>query len=120
VYLIRPISGTRFLALASKWAWVVLVATALLLTSGCLRVVRQEAPYYVKGPHQIEPPDGFFPAGKKVMVFGEKDSYKRILTFDLVAAYIWKQDLLTLSEWRYEQQQARGIEDNKAGADSEW
>jgi hypothetical protein len=119
VYLIQQVFGTRSPASAWKWAQVVLVGTALLLTSGCLRVVRQEAPYYVKGPHQIEPPDGFFPAGKKVMVFGEKDSYKRILTLDLVAAYIWKQDLLTLSQWRDRQQQARGVENNKVGADTE-
>ena len=97
-----------------------LIATSLVLTSGCLRVVRQEAPYYVKGPHQIEPPDGFFPSGKKVMVLGEKDSYSRILTFDLISAYIWKQDLLTLSEWHDQQQQAQGVENNRIGTDTEW
>jgi len=91
-----------------RWAPPLLTATALLLTPGCLRVVRQEAPYYVKGPQQVEPPDGFFPAGTKVVVFGEKDSYSRILTFDGIAAHVWKYDLLTLSEWRKEQQKADG------------
>lgn len=118
--LTRTVFGVRFPANASKSARVVLIATTLVLTSGCLHVVRQEAPYYVKGPHQIESPDGSFPPGKRVMVFSEKDSYSRILTFDLISAYIWKQDLLTLSEWHHQQQQAQGVENSRIGTDTEW
>ena len=92
----------------SAWRWkstsVALSVAALLLVPGCMRVVRQESPYYIKGPHQIEPPDGYFSAGKKVLVFGEKDSYSRVLTFDGIAAHIWQHDLLTLSQWKKEQQ----------------
>ncbi|MFQ5807300.1 MAG: hypothetical protein ACE5I3_12705 [Phycisphaerae bacterium] len=100
----------RPLALMWKHAPTLLIAAGLLLLPGCLRVVRQETPYYVKGPRQVEPPDGFLPAGTKVMVFGEKDSYSRILTFDGIAAHVWERDLVTLSEWSKERQQAENGE----------
>jgi hypothetical protein len=87
------------------------VGALLILTPGCLQVVRHEAPYYVEGPQQVDPPNGFFPAGKHVMVFGEKDTYKRILTFDGIAAYIWNQDLISLSEWNRARQQAEALEE---------
>jgi hypothetical protein len=85
---------------------VLLAAAALVLLPGCLRVVRQESPYYAKGPHQSEPPDGFFSPGTQVMVFGEKNSYGRVLAFDGTAAYVWERDLISLSDWRKEQQAA--------------
>jgi hypothetical protein len=78
----------------------------LLALTGCMKVVRQEAPYYKKGPHQVEPPDGYLPAGTKVMVFGEKDSYCRVLTLRGVAAHVWNRALVTTSEWRDEQRAA--------------
>lgn len=82
------------------------VVTVLGPAPGCLRVVRQESAYYLKGPHQQEPPDGYFSPGTKVVVLGEKDSYNRVLTFDGVAAHVWRGNLATLSEWRQEQQAA--------------
>lgn len=100
----------RLLRFARTCAPGLLVGAALLPLPGCMRVVRQEAPYYVQGPHQVEPPDGFFPAGKKLMVFGEKDSYSRVLTFDGIAAYVWEPDLLTLSEWNQQQRRAKAVE----------
>ena len=89
---------------------LLLIAAALVLVPGCLRVVRHEAPYYVEGPHQIDPPNGFFSVGKKVMVFGERDSYNRVLTSDGIAAYVWKQDLVSWSKWRKTQRQAESVE----------
>ncbi|MBU0616576.1 MAG: hypothetical protein KKI02_02550 [Planctomycetes bacterium] len=87
-------------------ALALVTLTALLLLPGCLQVVRQEAPYYKKGPHQVEPPDGFFEPGTHVWIFGEKDSYRRVLSFGGTAAYVWRQDLLTLGEWSRQRQQA--------------
>jgi hypothetical protein len=77
-----------------------LLALLVLLTTGCLRVVRQEAPYYADGPQQAAPPDGFFEPGTKVMVFGERDSYCPVMTFDMTSGWVWKQDLVSPSEWR--------------------
>jgi len=76
-----------------------MLAAAMVLICGCVSVVLHEAPYYVKSPHQEEPPDGYFAPGKNVMVLGEKDSYSRVLTFDAIAAYVWKGSLGTLREW---------------------
>ena len=86
-----------------------LIAAALMLLPGCLRVIRHEAPYYIEGPHQVDPPNGFFSAGKKVMVFGDKDSYSRVLTFDGIAAHVWKHDLVSLPEWSKTQRQAESV-----------
>jgi hypothetical protein len=92
--------------LARRRAPVLLILAALLLIPGCLQVVRQEAPYYKKDPHQIEPPDGFFQRGTHLWVFGEKDTYKRVLSFGGTAAYVWRGDLLTFMEWSKQQRQA--------------
>ncbi len=83
-----------------------LISAALLLIPGCMQVIRQESPYYIKGPHQVEPPDGFFERGTHVWVFGEKDSYKRVLSLGGTAAFVWRQDLATLKEWSKQQKQA--------------
>jgi hypothetical protein len=91
-------------------AAALLIGAVLVFTSGCLRVVRQEAPYYVKGPHQVEPPDGFFTAGAKVIVLGEQDSYNRVLSFDGILAHVWNQDLISLSQWNQEQRLAGSTE----------
>lgn len=96
----------HLLCLARKQAPVLLILVALLLIPGCLQVVRQEAPYYTKGPHQIEPPDGFFERGTHLWVFDEKDTYKRVLSFGGTAAYVWQGDLLTLMEWSKQREQA--------------
>jgi hypothetical protein len=96
----------RFRAFARKYALVFLAPAALVPLPGCLQVVGHEAPYYKKGPHQIEPPDGFFQPGTHVWVFGERDSYKRVLSLGGTAAYVWRQDLLTLGEWSKQAQQA--------------
>jgi hypothetical protein len=93
---------------ARKHLLAPLIALALLLVPGCLRVVLHESPYYVKSPHQVEPPDGYFSPGTNVMVFGEKDSYSRVLTFDGTAAYVWARSVGTLSEWRAERKHAEG------------
>ncbi|GAF97359.1 unnamed protein product [marine sediment metagenome] len=95
----------RLHRLARKRAAALLILVVLLLIPGCLQVVRQEAPYYQKGPHQIDP-DGFFERGTHVWVFGEQDSYKRVLTLGGIAAHVWRQDLLTLGEWSKQQKQA--------------
>ena len=92
-------------ALARSCTLALLMLTMLLLP-GCLQVVRQEAPYYKKGPHQVEPPDGFFEPGTHVWVFDEKDSYHRVLSLGGTAAFIWRHDLTTVWEWREQQQQA--------------
>ena len=96
----------RYLRFSRKLALASLMLPALLTLTGCLQVVRQEAPYYKKGPHQVEPPDGFFKRGTHVWVWGEKDTYKRVLSFGGTAAYIWRNDLLTWLEWREQQAQA--------------
>lgn len=79
----------------------------LLALTGCMRVVRQDAPYYKKGPQQVEPPDGYLAAGTRVLVFGEKDSYSRVLTLRGVAAHVWERALVTVSEWQEEQRAAQ-------------
>jgi hypothetical protein len=96
----RPCGFARRHALA----WLTLLVLSFL--PGCLQVVRQEAPYFKNGPQQPEPPDGFFEPGTRVWVFGEKDSYKRVLSLGGVAAHVWRQDLVTLSEWSRQQKQA--------------
>ncbi len=93
---------------ANRLAWrrrllAVLAASVVVLVSGCLRVVRQQAPYYRKGPHQVEPPDGFLDPGTHVLVFGQKESYSHVLTLDGIAADVWNGDLATPGEWRKEQ-----------------
>lgn len=95
---------------SNRSAVTLLIGAMLLLNPGCVRVVRQEAPYYVKGPHQVEPPDGFFAAGTKVWVFGERDSYNRVLSLDGVLAHVWSQDLISLSQWNQEQRLAGSAE----------
>jgi len=84
-----------------------LITAVLLLMPGCLRVVRHEAPYYADGPHQVEGPNGFLEGGKHVMVFGEKDSYSHILTFDGISGYVLSGSLATYSEWRQQQEQEK-------------
>jgi hypothetical protein len=96
----------RFRGFTRGLALALLTLPTLLLLPGCLRVVRHEAPYYKKGPHQVEPPDGFFDGGTHVWVFGEKDTYKRVLSFGGTAAYVWRTDLSTWLEWRARQDQA--------------
>ena len=87
-----------------------LVAALIASTMGCMRVIRQEAPYYTKGPQQPDPPNGFFEPGTKVWVLGQKDSYSRVLTLDGIAGHVWSQDLLTLGQWQAEQEAAEGTE----------
>ena len=87
-----------------KWKQVLLLVTILLPLCGCMQVVRQEAPYYKKGPHQTDPPDGFLEAGTHVWVFDEKNSYRRILTLDGTGGFIWQNDLLSIAAWRKQQQ----------------
>lgn len=96
--------------MSMSWAFVALALACLLTLSGCMRVARHEVPYYLKSPHQVEPPDGFLPMGSKVLVFGEKDSYARVLTFRGVAAHVWNRALATPAEWREEQQTIRASE----------
>ncbi len=95
---------------------VSLLAAALLVLSvagGCLRVVRQEAPYYRNGPHQLEPPDGFLPAGTHLLVFGEKDSYARMMTLKGAVGFIWSGDLVTPDEWRSMQKAYNADQDRR-------
>ena len=106
--------GSRCVNSKRRTALRVLLAVGLgsIVTGaiGCMRVVRQESPYYVKGPHQAEPPDGFFQPGTKLLVFGENGSYSRVLSISGIAAHIWSQDLLTLEQWRAEQKAAEASE----------
>jgi hypothetical protein len=84
-----------------------LVGAALLLMPGCLRIVRHEAPYYADGPHQVEGPTGFLAEGKHVMVFSEKDSYCRVLTFDGTSGYVLTGSLVTYSEWKQQREREK-------------
>ena len=81
---------------------------------GCMQVVRQEAPYFKKSQHQIEPPDGFFEAGTRVWVFGEEDSYARVMSLDGRAGHIWNRDLISIFEWDKIQKQAK-LNEPKSG-----
>lgn len=85
-------------------AGLVFVMAAVSGLGGCLRIVRQQAPYYLDGPHQVEPPNGFLEPGTRVLTFGSKDSYSHVLTFDGIAADVWDGDLVSPSQWRKEQQ----------------
>lgn len=102
-----------------RHAFVLVLAGLFLLSAGCIRVVRQEAPYYAKGPKQTDPPDGFFQPGKRVMVFGERDSYCPVMTFDLIAGWVWKRDLVSVFEWDKSQEAAERSEKSDFGTDSE-
>lgn len=91
---------TRLLAISICAAGFVTIQT------GCIQVIRQEAPFYKKGPHQLEPPDGFFEPGTRVWNFGEEDSYARVLSFDGRAGHVWNRDLISVGEWNKLQRQA--------------
>jgi len=82
-------------------ALISLIALAVLsgAFSGCMRVIRHEAPYYKEGPHQVAGPDGFFEAGTHLWVFGEQDSYAKVLSMLGTAAHVWNQDLVSVREW---------------------
>jgi hypothetical protein len=95
----------RIRGFARRYAPALWISATLLLIPGCMQVVRQEAPYFSKGPHQIEPPDGFFEPGTHVWVLGEKDSYKLAISLGGTAAYVWRGDLATLREWSRQQRQ---------------
>ena len=75
-------------------------------STGCVQVIRQEAPYYKEGPQQVGPPDGFFVPGTHVWVLGEKDSYARVLALDGRAGHVWNRDLASVFEWRKLQSQS--------------
>ena len=74
--------------------------------AGCMQIIRQEAPYYEKGPQQVEPPEGFFEPGTRVWVFGEKDSYMRVMSMDGRSGHVWNRDLVSVFEWDRLQRQA--------------
>ena len=74
--------------------------------SGCMQVIRHEAPYYEKGAGQVEGPDGFFEAGTHVWTFDENDSYMRVLSLGGVSAHVWSQDLTSVWKWRQIQKQS--------------
>jgi len=90
---------------------IMLLLVMAALAGGCIRVVWHPAPYYKRGPQQAEAADGYLPAGTRVMVFGEKDSYSRVLTFDGRAGHVWKNDLMSLSEWHKQQQRVEKLPD---------
>ena len=93
--------------LARRCVAALLITAVLLLMPGCLRIVRHEAPYYADGPHQVEGPNGFLAEGKHVMVFGEKDSYSRVLTFGGTSGYVLTGSLATYSEWKQQREQEK-------------
>ncbi|MCA9242415.1 MAG: hypothetical protein KDA32_00560 [Phycisphaerales bacterium] len=66
-----------------------LILTIALVTTlaGC-RTVRQEAPYYIDGPQQPGPPDGFLPDGTQVLVLGSAGSYSTVWADNGVIAQI--------------------------------
>lgn len=101
----------RIHSLARRRASLLLILSVLLIP-GCMQVVRQEAPYYKKGPHQVEPPDGFFERGTHLWTFDEKDTYKRVLSLGGTFAYVWRGDLLSLGEWSKQRKQADIDKDN--------
>lgn len=78
---------------------------------GCLlpptHVVGVQAPYYEKGPDQVEPPDGFLQRGTKVWVFGQKDSYSRLITEDLILGYVWSDVLMKPREFEAAEESRR-------------
>ena len=59
-----------------------LAALSCLSLGGCVLMrgthfVNGETPYYLEGPHQQAPPDGFLPIGTEVRVESEADSYSQ-------------------------------------------
>lgn len=71
--------------------WVARVAVVggiiVAASAGC-RTVRQEAPYYIDGPQQPGPPDGFLPDGTEVLVLGSSGSYSTVWADNGVIAQI--------------------------------
>lgn len=51
-------------------------------------VIAAETEYYTTGPQQGRPPDGTFPAGTKVSIVEESDSYVLVNSEDGIEAYI--------------------------------
>jgi hypothetical protein len=76
--------------------WLLGLMLPLICTVGCSHVVRQRAPYYVHGPGQPEPPQGFLEEGTHVLVVGKDGSYARVWTGDLLDAFVWEHDLRPL------------------------
>jgi hypothetical protein len=101
--------GNEF-RLAGGLAGAVLV-TAVLglgLATGCTHFIKQDStPYFVDGPHQLEPPNGELAAGTGVWIIGEEDTYKRVWTLDGVIAYVWQGDVVTRSEWKQMQKERK-------------
>lgn len=67
--------------------------------------VNGETPYYIEGPHQQGPPDGFLPIGTEVRVESEQGSYSRIWTKSGIHAYVWSPALKTRAEWLEQEKQ---------------
>ena len=86
--------------------WVVaIVATSL---AGCsvlpsTHVVAFGTPYYIDGPDQPGPPDGWLERGTKVWVLREKDTYSYMFDQDANWSWVWSQSLITARAYAKEE-----------------
>jgi hypothetical protein len=73
-----------------------LLAVSLVI-SGCSHVITRETPYYVDGPRQADPPQGWLPEGTGVWILGRDGTYVRVLTGTMINA--WVRDWDVASAW---------------------
>ncbi len=78
-----------------------LLGGMLILLAGCSHMVAFRTPYYVDGPSQLEPPQGWFDAGTPVLVIGKEGSYARVWSWSFVNAYVLDSELTPW--WKYHQ-----------------
>jgi hypothetical protein len=72
---------------------LVVAVAALVAAGGCTHVVTETAPYYARGPWQIEPADGVLPAGTEVRLIAIEAGWARVWSWRALDVYVWR-DLL--------------------------
>ena len=75
----------------------------LCLLTGCTHIITEQTPYYEDGFAQVDPPQGELEAGTRVMILERKGSHARVLTGNLLDAWVnatfirafWEEDKRT-------------------------
>lgn len=95
-----------------------LVALCSFAPLGCARIVADTSPYYVNGPNQPEPPQGFIKSGETVYVLGVWENHARFFNDDGISGAIWAPALVSPSEWDrlQESRKPRRLSDSDAAA----
>ena len=75
-----------------------LFAATVALVGGCSHMIKDRVPYYENDPWQPRPPEGFLYRGTGVWVLEQKQGYTRVLTSDLIHAWVWG-DAVVPMEW---------------------